>query len=77
MLMYISYRNGLGLAFKDLDHRKFVGRDLKTDIRALVDEVYSKSPVKAFPSRTVAGMVADMMVSSKDLWTAVRGHDAV
>lgn len=76
-LMYFSYRNGLGLTFKDLDHQSFVDKDLETDIQAMVDEVYSRSMVKAFPARTVAGMVSDMVREMDDIWKAVRGHDAV
>lgn len=76
-LMYISYRNGLSLSFKDLDHASFVNRELETDVRAMVDDVYSRSVVRAFPARTVAGMVEDMVRDTGDLWKAVRGHDAV
>lgn len=52
-LMYISYRNGLGLSFKNLDHSRFVDARLETDITAMVDEVYSGSAVRAFPARTL------------------------
>ncbi len=76
-LMYISYRNGLSLSFKDLDHSSFVDKDLDIDIQAMVDDVYSRSVVKAFPARTVADMVADTVRDMDDLWKAVRGHDAV
>ena len=77
-LMYISYRRGMNLSFKDLDHSRFVNsHTLETDIPRMVSEVYAQSMAQMYPKQTIAAQVRSMLTSLDDPWDAVRGHDAV
>lgn len=77
-LMYISYRRGMNLSFKDLDHSRFVNsHTLETDIPRMVSEVYAQSMAQMYPKQTIADQVRSMLKSLDDPWDAVRGHDAV
>jgi hypothetical protein len=52
VLMYISYKRGMNLSFKDLDHRRFVNsHTLETDIPRMVSDVYAQSWVRCTRNR--------------------------
>ncbi|MGI6009138.1 MAG: DUF4435 domain-containing protein [Methanomethylophilus sp.] len=79
LLMYISYRRGMNLSFKDLDHSKFVNpKTLENDIPRMVSTVYAQSMGQMYPKNAIADQVRSLQKSlGDDLWQAVRGHDAV
>ncbi|MDD2626084.1 MAG: DUF4435 domain-containing protein [Candidatus Methanomethylophilus sp.] len=78
LLMYISYRQGMNLSFKDLDHTEFVdGHSLSVDLSRLISQVYSQSMNQMYSKPAVADSVRSLMKQLKDPWDAVRGHDAV
>ncbi len=79
ILMYISYKKGMNLNFKDLDHSRFINpKTLENDIPRMVSEVYSQSMGQMYPKNAIADQVRAMQKSMEnDLWQAVRGHDAV
>ena len=78
LLMYISRRRGMSLSFKDLDHGLFVNRkSLTTDVRRMVEEVYSHSMAQIYDAQHASDMVKELLKETEDVWDAVRGHDAV
>lgn len=78
LLMYISYRRGMNLSFKDLDHERFVNsRTLETDIGRMVGAVYAQSMGQMYPKAMIADQIRSMMRNLDDPWDSVRGHDAV
>jgi len=77
-LMLLSYRKGMGLSFKDLDHSMFVSRsNLHTNVLKMVDEVLSLSTMRAYSRDSLVAMVKDAVASTSDGWQLTRGHDAV
>lgn len=77
-LMYISYRKGMNLSFKDLDFERFVNsRTLGVDVPRMVSEVYARSMGQMYPKSAVADQVRTMMRQEASPWDSVRGHDAV
>ena len=78
MLMYISYKRGMNLSFKDLDFSRFIdGRDLRIDIHRMVAEVYNCSMPQSYPKSAIAELVKGSLQDIPDKWTIARGHDAV
>ena len=78
MLMYISYKRGMNLSFKDLDFSRFIdARDLRIDIHRMVAEVYDCSMPQSYPKSAVAELVKGSLQDIPDKWTIARGHDAV
>lgn len=78
ILMYISYRKGMNLSFRDLDFEKFINfGTLSIDIPKMVSEVYSNSMDQMYPKNVVSDMVRSRMRKGFDPWESVRGHDAV
>ncbi len=78
LLMYISYKRGMNLSFKDLDHSRFVNpHTLETDIPRMVAEVYAQSMAQMYPKQTIVDQIRNIIRSIEDPWDAVRGHDAV
>lgn len=77
-LMYISYKRGMNLSFKDLEHSRFVNpHTLETDIPRMVSDVYAQSMAQMYPKQTVTDQVRSFLKNISDPWDAVRGHDAV
>lgn len=77
-LMYISYKRGMNMSFKDLDHSRFVNpHTLEIDIPRMVAEVYSQSMAQMYPKQTIVDQIRSMVRNMDDPWDAVRGHDAV
>ncbi|AGI48021.1 hypothetical protein TALC_01029 [Thermoplasmatales archaeon BRNA1] len=77
-LMYISYRRGMNLSFKDLDHEYFVNRrTLEADIPKMVTLVYSQSMGQMYPKAAIVDQIRSMLKDLDSPWDAVRGHDAV
>lgn len=78
MLMYISYKRGLNLSFKDLDFSRFIdSHTLRIDIGRMVSEVYNISMPQSYPRSTIAELVRGSMSDLPDKWLIARGHDAV
>ena len=78
MLMYISYKRGMNLSFKDLDFSRFIdARDRRIDIHRMVAEVYDCSMPQSYPKSAVAELVKGSLQDIPDKWTIARGHDAV
>ena len=78
MLMYVSYKRGMNLSFKDLDFTRFIDdRDLRIDIHRMVSEVYNCSMPQTYPKGTIADIVRGSLQDIPDKWTIARGHDAV
>lgn len=78
MLMYISYKRGLNLSFKDLDFSKFIdNHNLRIDIGRMVSEVYNISMPQSYPKSTIAELVRGSLSDIPDKWLIARGHDAV
>jgi len=78
LLMYISYRKGMNLSFKDLDHASFVdGRSLSLDLMRMIGQVYAQSMNQMYSKAYVADTVRGLQKELTDPWDAVRGHDAV
>ena len=78
LLMFISKRDGLGLCFKDLNHRAFIDdRTLRIDVRRMMDAVFGIS----YNARASRKSLTDSIQAEEELlvdpWDAVRGHDAV
>lgn len=77
-LMYISYKKGMNLSFKDLDHSLFIDpRNLIPNIPKLVATVYGMSMEQRYPRAAIAEQLATLLENSEDHWAAARGHDAV
>lgn len=77
MLMYLSYKRGMSLSFKDLNHRLFINRKtLAIDVARMVQEVYGQSMGQMSSSLAVSEQVRDLVKKLDDPWDAVRGHDA-
>ncbi len=78
MLMYISYRRGMNLSFKDIEFRNFIDeRTLRIDIGRMVAEIYSISMPQSYPRNAIAELVRGSLEDIPDKWTIARGHDAV
>ena len=78
LLMFVSYRKGMNLSFKDLDFTFFVNpHTLKTDLPKLVAHVYSVSMGQRYQRAAVVDMVAELMNDFGESWDVTRGHDAV
>ena len=78
MLMYISYKRGMNLSFKDIDFSRFIdNRDLRIDIHRMVSEVYNCSMPQTYPKGAIADLVRGSLTDIPDKWTIARGHDAV
>jgi len=78
LLMSISYRKGMNLSFKDLDHAQFIdGRSLTVDLPRMITQVYSQSMNQMYSKSAVADSVRTLQKQLDDPWDAVRGHDAV
>lgn len=78
MLMYISYRRGMNLSFKDIDFERFIDdRNLSIDIGRMVSEIYNISMPQSYPKSTVAELVKGSLEDIPDKWSIARGHDAV
>lgn len=78
ILMYISYKKGMNLCFKDLDHDLFVNpRTLETDIPKMVATVYGNSMAQRYPRATISEQVRSMAEDLGASWDIARGHDAV
>ena len=77
-LMYISYRKGMNLSFKDLDYSYFVNPvTLKVDLSKLVAHVYAISMGQRYPRATVVEFLSNMIKDWGASWDYARGHDAV
>ncbi len=78
MLMYISYRDSLGLCFKDINHRSFINRrTLENDRYKMIDEVFALSRSPRIGKKDLMVRLNKEMEALEDQWLAVRGHDAV
>lgn len=78
LLMFISYRKGMNLSFKDLDFTFFVNpHALTTDLSKLVAHVYSVSMGQRYQRGAVVDMLMDLIKDFGDSWDVTRGHDAV
>ena len=78
LLMYISYRKGMNLSFKDIDHLKYVSTvSLKPDIPRLVANIFASS----MPQRYSRGSITEQLRPAAEecgaSWDIARGHDAV
>ena len=77
-LMYLSYKKGMSLSFKDLNHGMFISRkNLSADITKMVQSVYSQSMGQLYSPAAMADQVREMIKKIDDPWIAVRGHDGV
>ncbi len=78
MLMYISYRRGMNLSFKDIDFDRFIDdHNLRIDIGRMVSEIYNISMPQSYPKATIAELVRGSLEDIPDKWSIARGHDAV
>jgi len=78
LLMYISYRKGMNLSFKDLDHSVFINRKtLDIDIPMMVTCIYSQSMGQIYSKEAIIDQIRNMQKELQNPWDAVRGHDAV
>lgn len=78
LLMYVSYKKGMNLSFKDLDYVRFVSpASLRTDIGKLVAEVYASSMPQRYPRSAIADQLSSLCKEWGPSWKAARGHDAV
>lgn len=78
ILMYISYRRGMNLSFKDLDHERFVSRrNLSIDVSKMIENVYYQSMGQMYSKTYISEQIRDILRKYEDPWDAVRGHDAV
>ena len=76
--MYLSYKKGMSLSFKDLNHGMFISRkNLSADITKMVQFVYSQSMGQMYSPAAMADQVREMIKKIDDPWIAVRGHDGV
>jgi hypothetical protein len=77
VMMYISYKRGMSLSFKDLNHRFFINRKtLAVDVSRMVQEVFQQSMGQMVSVSSMAELVRDTVKKLDDPWDAVRGHDA-
>ncbi|MCQ2070112.1 MAG: DUF4435 domain-containing protein [archaeon] len=76
-LMYLSYRKGMGLVFKELDHSSFIRKDLSIDVEKMVGQVYSKSKKQNIPVGDMVQELKRYVSSLEDPWALARGHDSV
>ena len=77
VLMYISYKRGMSLSFKDLNHRLFINRrTLAVDVSRMVQEVFQQSMGQMLSVSSMAEQVRDTVRKLDDPWDAARGHDA-
>ncbi len=78
LLMYISYRKGMNLCFKDLEHERFVLRDgLKVDHSKLVAAVFENSMQQRYSPRAITEQLRSLCEEWGSSWDIARGHDAV
>lgn len=78
LLMYVSSKYGLGLSFKDLEHRRFVSRkSLKVDLQRMIEEVFRNSMNSRISKADTLRMIYEEEEQMDDPWDAARGHDAV
>lgn len=78
LLMYISYRKGMNLSFKDLDHEKFIARDgLKVEFSKLVASVFANSMPQSYPRAAITEQLHHLCERWGPSWDIARGHDAV
>lgn len=78
LLMYISYRKGMNLSFKDLDHEKFIIRNsLKADLPKLVAAVFANSMPQRYSRPAVTEQLRSLCEEWGPSWDIARGHDAV
>lgn len=77
-LMFISYRRGMNLSFKDLDFDGFVVRgSMGVDVRRMVTTVFSQSMDQMYTVRYISDQVRELTSKTDDPWEFARGHDAV
>ncbi len=77
VLMFISYKRGMSLSFKDLNHRMFINRKtLAVDISRMVQEVYGQSMGQMYSAAAITDLVRDTVRKLDNPWDAARGHDA-
>ncbi len=78
LLMYISYRKGMNLSFKDLEHERFVLRDgLKVDHSKLVTTVFANSIPQRYSRPVITEQLRSLCEEWGASWDIARGHDAV
>lgn len=78
MLMYISYKRGMNLSFKDLEHSLFIdGHTLYSDLSKLVATVYGNSMAQSYPRSAIVEQLRSSLAGIEDHWIIARGHDAV
>ena len=78
LLMYISYRKGMNLSFKDLDHERFILRNgLKVDYSKLVAAVFANSMPQRYSRPSITEQLRSLCEEYGASWDIARGHDAV
>jgi hypothetical protein len=77
IFLWMSVTCGLGLNFKDLKFKKFVGSDLSIDIEKLVDLVVQNSPSQSMSRSELAAKIRQKMAIGHEPLELCRGHDAI
>lgn len=78
LLMFISKRDGLGMCFKDLNHRQFIsGKSLAIDVRRMINEALAGSRGVPVSVKMLEDKIQQEEELLNDPWYAIRGHDAV
>ncbi len=77
LLMFISDKRGYKLSFKDLNFRAFIDKNMKCDLKLMINEVLNNSRYRSVDFSTLMNQLKDEISKNRPFSEVCRGHDLV